>query len=227
MNENQKNSMKTMKLIFKLNPRLWQRLNSSGWIFLNGFHIFMARQTEVVQLSRHHFGWSILSNTHLKKSSLQKSCPARAKHLSARGASQSLHLRHLACQVLSSTFRMNRSRIRSPQPPHLGMLAAHKHKHLLLTNSYPNWWTTLDSYQTNTPVLDPRISSLEVKQGESVIWLSFTVKTKPPFWECYTCFGYETKTGLEDILVIFHRRPMFSHINGKLSARPFEWYGGT
>ena len=26
------------------------------------------------------------------------------------------------------------------------------------------------------------------------------------------------------ILVIFQHRTMFSHINGKLSPRPFEWY---
>ena len=38
----------------------------------------------------------------------------------------------------------------------------------------------------------------------------------------YTRFGYETKTGIVRILVIFQHRPMFSHINGKLSLRPFE-----
>jgi len=40
--------------------------------------------------------------------------------------------------------------------------------------------------------------------------------------ECNTCFGYETKTGVERILVIFQHRPMFSHINGKLSPRPLN-----
>jgi len=38
----------------------------------------------------------------------------------------------------------------------------------------------------------------------------------------HTFFGYETKTGEERILVIFQDRPMFSHINGKISLRPFE-----
>jgi len=35
-------------------------------------------------------------------------------------------------------------------------------------------------------------------------------------------FGYETKTGVARILGSFQYRPMFSHINGKLSLRPFE-----
>jgi len=38
----------------------------------------------------------------------------------------------------------------------------------------------------------------------------------------YTCLGNETKTGVVRILVIFQRRPMFSHINGKLSPRPLN-----
>jgi len=33
------------------------------------------------------------------------------------------------------------------------------------------------------------------------------------------------KKGVVRILVIFQHRFMFSHINGKLSPRPFEWYG--
>jgi len=35
-------------------------------------------------------------------------------------------------------------------------------------------------------------------------------------------FGYEPKAGVVRILVIFQGRPMFSHINGKLSPKPFE-----
>jgi len=46
-------------------------------------------------------------------------------------------------------------------------------------------------------------------------------KTKTTFWGC---FGCETKTGVR-ILVIFQDTPMFSHINGKLSPRPFEKCG--
>ena len=47
-------------------------------------------------------------------------------------------------------------------------------------------------------------------------------KQNPRFGECSTCFGYETKTGVLRILVIFQHGPMFSHINGKLSPRPFQ-----
>ena len=54
-----------------------------------------------------------------------------------------------------------------------------------------------------------------------------TVKIKPPFWGMSTCFGYETKTGVVHILVIFQDKIMFSHIKGKLPPRPFEWYGWT
>jgi len=57
--------------------------------------------------------------------------------------------------------------------------------------------------------------------------LYFTVKTKHPFSEYYTCFGCETKTGVVRFLTIFQHRHMFSPINGKLSPRPFEWYGWT
>jgi len=52
-----------------------------------------------------------------------------------------------------------------------------------------------------------------------------TVKTKPRVWignAIYTCFGYETKTGVVRILVIFQDRPMFSHIIRKASARAFH-----
>lgn len=60
---------------------------------------------------------------YLKKSSLQKTCPFLAKHLSVSALPQSLQLRHLACHVRSSTFRINLSRISSWQPPHLGIVA--------------------------------------------------------------------------------------------------------
>ena len=39
--------------------------------------------------------------------------------------------------------------------------------------------------------------------------------------------GYKTKPGVVHILEIFQHRPMFRHINGKLSPRTFEWYGWT
>jgi len=42
------------------------------------------------------------------------------------------------------------------------------------------------------------------------------------FREIYTCFECEIKTRVVHILVIFQHGPMFSHINGKLSPRPFE-----
>jgi len=47
-------------------------------------------------------------------------------------------------------------------------------------------------------------------------------KQNTHFRECYACFGCETKTGVVRILVIFHHRPMSSHIRRK---RPFERYG--
>jgi len=51
---------------------------------------------------------------------------------------------------------------------------------------------------------------------------NFTLKTKTLFGECYTCLRHETKKGVVRVLVIFRYRTMFSHINGKLSPRPFE-----
>lgn len=66
---------------------------------------------------------TLCKNTHLKKSSLQKTCPFRAKHLSASWARQSQHLRHLPCQERSRTFRMKRSRMGWEQPKHFGIVA--------------------------------------------------------------------------------------------------------
>jgi len=54
-----------------------------------------------------------------------------------------------------------------------------------------------------------------------------TVNTKYPFWGMLYLFRVWTKKVVVRILVIFQHRPMFSHINGKLSSRPFEWYGWT
>jgi len=51
---------------------------------------------------------------------------------------------------------------------------------------------------------------------------SITVKTKPRFGECYTCFGCENKTEVVRILVVFQDRPMFGHIIQKVSARAFH-----
>jgi len=48
-------------------------------------------------------------------------------------------------------------------------------------------------------------------------------KNKTPFLGMlYTCFGYEMKTGLVRILVIFQDRPVFSNIIHKVSARAFD-----
>ena len=63
---------------------------------------------------------------YLKKSSLQKTSLSRTKHFSLRDSLQCAHLRHLECQLLSRTFRMNLSRIKSPHPVHLGMVAVKK-----------------------------------------------------------------------------------------------------
>lgn len=64
--------------------------------------------------------------THLKKSSLQNNWPFRIKHFSLSWAWQSLHCRHFACHVRSDTLRMNRSKMNSWQPPHLGIVAGGK-----------------------------------------------------------------------------------------------------
>jgi len=42
------------------------------------------------------------------------------------------------------------------------------------------------------------------------------------FTESIACFGCETETGVVRILVIFQDGLIISHINGKLSPRPFE-----
>jgi len=47
-------------------------------------------------------------------------------------------------------------------------------------------------------------------------------KNKPSFWGVLHLFGYEAKTVIVRIFVIFQHRPMLSHIDGKLSPRPFE-----
>lgn len=67
---------------------------------------------------------------YLKKSSLQNSCPFFRKHLSARVASHSTHLRQRECHVRSTTFRINRSRIIPSQPAHLGIVAEKTRKYL-------------------------------------------------------------------------------------------------
>jgi len=41
------------------------------------------------------------------------------------------------------------------------------------------------------------------------------------YMEVLSCFGCGNNTGV--ILLFFQDRPMFSHINGKLSPRPFEF----
>lgn len=85
--------------------------------------------------------WRQRWETYLKKSSLQKSWPFRAKHLSVSWMRQSLHWRHLACHVRSATFKINRSRISSWQPPHFGIVAK---KSLELVNLYNHGSFDLD-----------------------------------------------------------------------------------
>ena len=63
------------------------------------------------------------THTHRKKSSLQKTSLSRTKHLSFRASLQCAHFKHFECQLLSNTFKINRSRIRRPHPVHLGMVA--------------------------------------------------------------------------------------------------------
>lgn len=71
--------------------------------------------------------------TYLKKSSLQNSEPFRAKHFSFNCTWHSLHCKHFACHVRSNTFNINRSKMSSWHPPHLGIVATKKN----------NWIVTL------------------------------------------------------------------------------------
>jgi len=49
-----------------------------------------------------------------------------------------------------------------------------------------------------------------------------TVKTKPPFWgSAVPVLGMKFKRGIA-YFGDFERRPMFNHVNGKLSLRSFE-----
>ena len=76
---------------------------------------------------------------YLKKSSLQKTSLSRTKHFSLSGSLQWEHLRHFECHVLSRTLRMNRSRIRRPQPMHLGILSTMKENFtVILLKSFLN-----------------------------------------------------------------------------------------
>lgn len=68
----------------------------------------------------------VFLDTHLKKSSLQNSDPFRAKHFSFNWTWHSLHCKHFACHVRSSTFNINRSKMSSWHPPHLGIVATTK-----------------------------------------------------------------------------------------------------
>lgn len=64
------------------------------------------------------YGRRIKISTHLKKSFLQNSFPSRLKHLSVRLQWQSKQRTHSACQVRSSTFSRNLSRMGLSQPAH-------------------------------------------------------------------------------------------------------------
>jgi len=56
----------------------------------------------------------------------------------------------------------------------------------------------------------------------SIKFIRITVKAKPHFGKCHSCFGCETKTGVVRISVTFKDMPMFSDIIQKLSARAFH-----
>jgi len=80
---------------------------------------------------------------YLKKSSLQKSWPFLRKHVVVRLPSQSAHFRHRECQVCSTTFNMNRSRIIPSQPAQRGIVAGNKEKIkfcLELLSEPIQWW---------------------------------------------------------------------------------------
>jgi len=96
------------------------------------------------------------------------------------------------------------------------------HPSLASEGHHSHFWWNENSYYSYTvhsshPVFFLLIPKLFLNQ-------KYFSQQKPRFWECYTCFGCETKTGVVRILVIFQGRPMFSH-NWKLSPRPLERCG--
>jgi len=62
------------------------------------------------------------------------------------------------------------------------------------------------------------VSSFQkILRGSQLTWYnsvssSYTVKTKPRFGECYTCFGCETKTGVERRVFLFFKIRLCSAI---------------
>jgi len=86
--------------------------------------------------------------------------------------------------------------------------------------SFQYWIQVLKIAFSNTTFHQPRLHSY-------IALVRCTVKTKPRFGECYTCFGCQTKTGVVRILVIFQDKPTFNHIIQNVSARAFHWCGWT
>jgi len=78
---------------------------------------------------------------------------------------------------------------------------------------------------------------VKLKQGQHVFWLFFKINLCPATsMESSHLDLLNDVTEHRSILknkhnthysLIFKDRPMFSHINGKLSPRPFKWYGLT
>jgi len=58
----------------------------------------------------------------------------------------------------------------------------------------------------------------------AVLEVEHSENETPVLWGVLAYFGCENKTGLRR-LITFQDRPLFSHIYGKLSPRPFELYG--
>jgi len=67
--------------------------------------------------------------------------------------------------------------------------------------------------------------NLQAKVNRTVAKPEYNKKTRSG--ECYIHALGKTETGVVRILVIFQHRSMLSHINGKHSLRPFEWYCRT
>jgi len=70
------------------------------------------------------------------------------------------------------------------------------------------YWTAFPTFGSRQSISSKRIFLLHGKN-------------RPPFWEMFYLF-WVTKTGVVRGSVIFQCTPMFSHINWKLSPRPFE-----
>ena len=88
-------------------------------------------------------------------------------------------------------------------------------------------WLIMRSRVTGLVLVFWRCGSLEIVSWPLLFDLTFMhSQNETPVLRSSYLFWAEYRRGL-CILIIFQDRCMFSHINGKLSPSPFEWYGWT